>query len=166
MDQLGISWGLLISQIINFAVLIFILRAFLYRPVLNMLEQRKERIAQSMKDTERASAAAQEAEQDKAKVLDGARREAQEIRGQATREAERIAQDIRSRAEQEATDIRMKAQAEAQQQREAALADANKQIAELAILATEQLLGRELAKKSEQERFIAEFLAGKNGGAA
>lgn len=165
MDQLGISWGLLISQIVNFAILIVLLRVFLYRPILNMLEQRKQRIAQSMKDAERASVAAQEAEQEKAKILDIARREAQEIRAQATREAERIGQDVRSRVEQEATDIRMKAQAEAQQQLNAALADANKQIAELAILATEQLLGRELAKKSEQERFIAEFLAGKNGGA-
>jgi F-type H+-transporting ATPase subunit b len=166
LDSLGISWGLLISQIVNFAILVVLLRMFLYRPVLNMLEQRKQRIAQSMKDAERATVAAQEAEQEKAKILDVARREAQEIRAQATREAERIGQDIRGRAEQEATDIRMKAQAEAQQQLNAALADANKQIAELAILATEQLLGRELAKKSEQERFVAEFLAGKNGGAA
>ena len=57
----------------------------------------------------------------------------------------------------------MKAQAEAQAQLDTALADANKQIADLAILATEQLLGRELANKDEQERFVAEFLAQQNG---
>ena len=57
----------------------------------------------------------------------------------------------------------VKAQAEAKAQLDAALADANKQIADLAILATEQLLGRELAKKDEQERFVAEFLAQQNG---
>ena len=60
----------------------------------------------------------------------------------------------------------MKAQEEAQKQAQAILADANKQIAELAILATEQLLGRELAKKDEQARFVSEFLARLNGGAA
>ena len=84
---------------------------------------------------------------------------AQEVRAQATRDAEKIAQDVRSRAETEATEIRMKAQAEASKQMEAALADANKQIADLAILATEKLLGRELANKSDQQRFVAEFLA-------
>ena len=99
MDQLGISGGLLVSQIVNFLLLMVILRMVLYRPVLNMLEARKERIAQSMKDAERASAAAQEAEQDKAKVLEVARREAQEIRAQANRDAEKIAQEVRSRAE-------------------------------------------------------------------
>ena len=46
------------------------------------------------------------------------------------------------------------------------MTDANKQIAELAILATEQLLGRELAKKDEQARFVTEFLAEQNGSAS
>jgi F0F1-type ATP synthase membrane subunit b/b' len=53
----------------------------------------------------------------------------------------------------------MKAQADAGKQVELALADANKQIADLAIMATEKLLGRELANKAEQQRFVAEFLA-------
>ena len=158
-SQLGIEGGLLLSQIVNFLILMVILRATLYQPVLNMLEQRRQRIAQSMKDAERASAAAREAEHDKAKVLDEARREAQEIRAQATRDTEKIAQDIRARAEQEATEIRQKAQADAKAQVESALADANKQIADLAILATQQILGRELANRSEQERFVAEFLS-------
>lgn len=165
MDQLGISGGLLVSQIINFLLLVVILRLVLYKPVLNMLDQRKERIAQSMKDAERASAAAQEAEQEKAKIVEEARREAQEIRAQATRDAEKVAQEIRSRADGEAQDIRMKAQVDAEKQAALALADVNKQIAELAILATEQVLGRELSNKAEQERFVAEFLAQQNGGA-
>lgn len=165
MDQLGISGGLLVSQIINFLLLVVILRLVLYKPVLNMLDQRKERIAQSMKDAERASAAAQEAEQEKAKILEEARREAQEIRAQATRDAEKVAQEIRSRADGEAQEIRMKAQVDAEKQAALALADVNKQIAELAILATEKVLGRELSNKAEQERFVAEFLAQQNGGA-
>ncbi|MCB0047113.1 MAG: F0F1 ATP synthase subunit B [Caldilineaceae bacterium] len=165
MDELGISGGHLISQIINFVLLMVILRLVLYEPVLKMLDQRKERIAQSMKDAERASAAAQEAEQEKAKILEGARREAQEIRAQATRDAEKAAQEVRSRAEADAQEIRIKAQSDAEKQAGIALADANKQIADLAILATEKVLGRELSNKSEQERFVAEFLAQQNGGA-
>jgi F-type H+-transporting ATPase subunit b len=166
MAALGVEWGYLISQLVNFGILLFLLNMFLYRPVLNMMQQRRERIAQSMRDAERVSAAAREAEQEKAKVLDAARREAQEIRAQATRDAEKIAQDIRSRAEQEATDIRMKAQADAQAQADAVLADANKQIADLVIAATEKLLGRELANRNEQSRFVTEFLAQQRGGAA
>ncbi|MFZ1561042.1 MAG: hypothetical protein WAT37_14005, partial [Saprospiraceae bacterium] len=83
MDALGIEWPLLISQIVNFLLLIVLLRAFLYQPILKMLAARKERIVQSMKDAERVSMAAREAEADKGKVLDEARREGQEIRAQA-----------------------------------------------------------------------------------
>lgn len=163
MDQLGISGGLLVSQIVNFLLLMVILRLVLYGPVLKMLEQRKARISQSMKDAERVASAAQEAETEKTKIMDAARREAQEIRAQATRDTEKIAQEIRSRAEQDATEVRMKGQEDAEKQIQSALSDANRQIAELAILATEQLLGRELANKSEQERFVADFLAQQNG---
>lgn len=165
-SKLGVNWVLLISQVINFLILLALLKTFLYGPILRMLEQRRERIAQSMKEAERVTAAAREAEQDKAKVLDVARREAQELRSTATRDAEKIAQEVRTRAEQEASDIRIKAQADAQAQAERILADANKQIADLAIAATEKLLGRELAKKDEQARFVTEFLAQERGSAA
>ena len=166
MDALGITPTLLIAQIVNFAILVFLLRQFLYQPILNMLAQRKEKIAQSLKDAERVNAAGREAEAEKGKVLEAARREAQEIRAAATRDTEKIAQDIRARAEQEATDIRMKAQADAKTQAEQMLSDANRQIADLAISATEKLLGRELAKGDDQQRFVAEFLSQQRGGAS
>ena len=158
LEKLGISGGLLLSQIVNFVLLMIILRQLLYDPILQMLEKRKQNIAQSQKDSERARTAAQEAEQDKAAVLDTARREAQEIRAQATRDAEKIAQEVRARAEQEATEIRMKAQGDGQAQADAVLVDANKQIVDLTIMATEQLLGRQLDNRSDQERFVTEFL--------
>ena len=160
LEAFKIEWPLLIAQIVNFLILVAILYTFMYKPVLGMLAKRRDRIAQSLKDAERVTVAAQEAEQEKAKMIDAARREAQEVRAQATRDAEKIAQDVRGRAEQEATDIRIKAQNDAKAQTDAALSGANKQIADLAILATEQLLGRELQNKEEQQRFVAEFLAG------
>ena len=166
LGELGFSPALLVSQILNFFLLLGILWFLLYKPILRVLDQRRERIEQSMKDTERASAAAQEAEADKARVIDDARRDAQEIRAQATRDQERIAQDIRSRAEQEAQEIRIRAQQEAESQRENALADVNQQIADLAILATERILGRELSDESEQRRFVQDFLEQRNGSAA
>ena len=166
MDQLGITPTLLLSQIVNFALLMIILRLVLYAPVMKMLDKRKERIAQSMKDAERVTQAAQEAEQEKDKIIEEARREAQGVRAQSTRDAEKIAQEVRTRAEEDATEIRMKAQEDAEKQVEAALAEANKEIAEIAILATEQLLGRELANRSEQERFVQEFLTDYSEGSA
>lgn len=160
--NLGISWFGFISQLVNFAIVYFVLRRFLYEPVFNMMDQRREKIANSLKDAERASSAASDAEAERASILEEARREAQEVRAQATRDAEKIAQDVRSRAEQEANDIHAKALDDAQSVADNALADVNKQVADLAIQATEKLLGRELENKTEQRRFVTEFI--KQGG--
>ncbi len=163
LGQLGISGPLLLSQIVNFVILVVLLRLFLYQPVLGMLEKRKERIAQSLKEVERSSTAAADAEKERAKIIDEARREATEIRAQSARDAERIASEIRSRADAEATEIRMKGQADAEAQVQTIMADAKKQVADLAISATEQLLGRELQNRGEQERFVNEYLAQQGG---
>jgi F-type H+-transporting ATPase subunit b len=165
LGELGISGALLLAQIVNFLIIMGLLRLFLYQPILNMLEQRKERVAQGIRQAERSSTAATEAERQRAAIVDEARREAQEVRAQATRDAERIAQDVRSRAEQEANDIRRRAQLDAEAQVEAILTEARREIADLAITATEQILGRELQNRAEQERFVAEFLAQQNGSA-
>ena len=160
--NLGISWTGFLSQLVNFLIVFFILRRFLYEPLFNMMDARKERIASSMKDAERASSAASDAEAEKAAIIEEARREAQEVRAQATRDAEKAAQDVRSRAEQEASEIHAKALEDAKATADNALADVNKQVADLAIQATEKLLGRELENKSDQKRFVTEFL--KQGG--
>ncbi len=160
--NLGISWFGFLSQLVNFVIVFFVLRRFLYEPLFNMMDARREKIASSLKDAERASSAASDAEAEKAAIMEEARREAQEVRAQATREAEKIAQDVRSRAEQEANDIHAKALTDAQSVADSALADVNKQVADLAIQATEKLLGRELENKTEQRRFVTEFI--KQGG--
>ena len=165
LGQLGIEPAILLAQIVNFLIIMGVLRLFLYEPVLKMLEQRKERIALGIQQAERSSTAAVEAERQRNAILDEARREAQEVRAQATRDAERIAQDVRSRAEQEANDIRRRAQLDAEAQVDAILTEARSDIADLAITATEQILGRELQNRAEQERFVAEFLAEQNGSA-
>ncbi len=165
LGQLGIEFPILLAQIVNFLIIMGILRLFLYEPVLKMLDQRKERIAQGIRETERSSTAAAEAERQRNAIVDEARREAQEVRAQATRDAERIAQDVRTRAEQEAADIRRRAQVEAEAQVDAILTEARRDIADLAITATEQILGRELKNRAEQERFVAEFLAQQSGSA-
>lgn len=156
--NLGISWFGFLSQLVNFVIVFFVLRRFLYEPLFNMMDARRERIASSLKDAERASSAASDAEAERAAIMEEARREAQEVRAQATRDAEKIAQDVRSRAEQEAIDIHAKALADAQTVADNALADVNKQVADLAIQATEKLLGRELENKSDQRRFVNEFI--------
>jgi F-type H+-transporting ATPase subunit b len=78
LEALGISVNGIIAYIINFVILVVLLRMFLYQPVKNMLAQRQQRIAEGLEAADRA---AQEAAQQKAefeKSLAKARQESQE----------------------------------------------------------------------------------------
>ena len=52
MEGLGINWGVLIANILNLGLMVWLLSALLYRPVLKMLNERTERIQTSLREAE------------------------------------------------------------------------------------------------------------------
>jgi len=155
---LGINLGYLASQIINFFVLFILLRLVLYKPLLNMMEKRRERIAEGVNNARRAEEALASAEADKQAILDEARAEAQRITAEARQRAEEAAKRIEADAREEATRIRQEADAEASQERETVLADMREQIVSLSIAAANHLIGTGLDEK-KQKALVADFFA-------
>ena len=94
MEQLGINPIFLLSQIVNFAVLAILLRVFAYKPILNMLDKRRERIEKGLEDARLAEEARANAETERQKILDGARAEAQGIVAEANQRGETQAANI------------------------------------------------------------------------
>ena len=68
MEALGINLGLLIVQIIAFTIVFLTLQAWVYKPLLNMLESRKKKIAQGLEDARVAADARADAEKEAARV--------------------------------------------------------------------------------------------------
>lgn len=89
MEGLGINWKILIGQAINFAVLLFILKRFAYKPFLNLLEKRKTGIEEGIKKTEEAEKSLQNIRGMSDKIKENSEKEAGEI----LRKAELRAQD-------------------------------------------------------------------------
>ena len=87
MAALGINFGLLIVQIIAFAIVFLTLNAWVYKPMLDMMESRKQKIAQGLEDARVASEARANAEKEAAKVLAEAQTEANNIVREATERA-------------------------------------------------------------------------------
>ena len=54
MGQLGIDWRLLLSQAVNFFLLLFILRLFVYKPLVNVLKERRQKIEEGLAKAEEA----------------------------------------------------------------------------------------------------------------
>jgi F-type H+-transporting ATPase subunit b len=163
LDRLGISLGYLLVQIFNFAILFVILRAWVYRPILGLLERRRAAIAQGLEDARVAAEARENAEKDAEKILAEAQSRASEVVREATERAEEQAREIIAEAEEEAAERRREALEEAEREKEHILADLRGQVASLAMAAAQKLIGDSLDQQ-RQRALIDQFFSGVKAG--
>jgi len=163
MEALGINLGLLIVQIIAFIIVFLTLNAWVYQPMLNMMETRKQKIAQGLEDARIAADARSSAEKDAAKIVAEAQVEASKIVKEATDRAASAGKDVKAAAEVEAAKVRESAMAEAQLERNRILGDLRGQVASLAIAAANKLVGEALDEK-KQRALLDEFFSGVKSG--
>lgn len=156
--DLGINVPVLIAQIINFTALLVVLRLFIYKPVLKMLDERRERIREGLSAAERGQEQAAEANRAAAAQIDAARTEGQAIVAQAQQVAQRLQEEGRAQAGVQAEALLERARGEIQLERDAAIAELRKEFADLTISAAEKVISQSLDRGAHQ-RLIDEALA-------
>jgi F-type H+-transporting ATPase subunit b len=157
LGRLGLDLGLLVSQIFNVLILIWLLTLFLYKPILNVLNERTRRIQESLRDAEQVKEQLARAKQDYDAELAKARQEAAAILAQAQERAKGQEQEIIAQARQEAERIRADAREQSIQERDQLLRDLKGQMADLVTMTAARVLGEEL--KTNHDRLIEESLA-------
>jgi F-type H+-transporting ATPase subunit b len=144
MDQIihafGIDARLIIIQIVNFGILMVVLGYFLYKPILKLLREREEKIAQGLLDAEAAAQAKTEAGSEKQAIVAAAHGEAEAISARAREAATKQAEGIVSEAGVKAAAVVAEAEAKREFIKEQARKESEREIAELAVLATEKLM--------------------------
>jgi F-type H+-transporting ATPase subunit b len=163
LTPLGINLTFLISQIVNFILLLLILRLWAWKPILNMLEKRKQTISQGLDDARVAAEARANAEKEAAGILAQAQKDAAEVIREAGERADKLALEIKVAADQEAQKLHEVAAAEAEQAKLQHLGELRGQVAALAIAAAHKLIGESLDEK-RQRSLLAEFFSGVKGG--
>jgi F-type H+-transporting ATPase subunit b len=156
-EALGISVPGLISQFVNFFLLLLILRAVAYKPIIRMLDERSARIRESMERADEIKAQAARTEEEFARRLAEARRESQDIVGQAEKVAERVRQEELDKTRRQVEELRAKALDDIGRERERAISDLRRQVADLAVLAASRAVGRSLDETSHY-RLIQEAM--------
>jgi len=163
MEALGINLGFFVVQLFNFIIVAIVLWAWAYRPIVNLLEERKKRIAQGLEDARIAGEARANAEKDAAKIIAAAQAEANKRVSEATERAEKAAADVRAAAETERARILKAAQEDGALERNRILADLRGQVAALALAAAQKVIGSALDEQ-RQHSLIQEFFSGIQGG--
>ena len=151
MEALGINLPGLIAQVISFILLILLLRAVLYKPVIKMLDKRSQAIKDSLEAAERTKQQAAKGEEEVKRQVDAGRQQAQAIVAEALKTGERLRLEAQSEAKKEADALLERARSEIQQERDAAVEELRREFSDLAILAAERVVNRSLDRKAHQD---------------
>lgn len=165
MEGLGINLGYLIVQILNFAILFVVIYVWAVKPIVNMLEKRRESIAQGLEDARIAEEARANAEREAQKIIAEAQKKAADVVREASDRAEIAAREVHGNAETEIEKLRASSLVEIEQERERSLSELRGQIGALAIAAAQKLIGESLIQdESRQHALLDEFFSGVKSG--
>jgi F-type H+-transporting ATPase subunit b len=152
---------------LNFVVFLVLMWTFAFKPITAMLNGRRERIEQGLKDAEQAKQDRERAEQDRLATLSEARREANDILARAQKVAQETRDADIATTRDELERLRARATDEIAAEKQRALSELRAEVADLALAAAGKVVGETMTGE-RQRRLVEEFLAGaaSDGGAS
>jgi F-type H+-transporting ATPase subunit b len=157
MEKLGVEPKLLLAQIINFGIIIFVLTKFLYKPILEMLEKRRLEIKKGLDLTQKMTDEEMKYNEKKAKMLDQTRKEVRKILDDATAQGHDKEKEIIEDAHKEAAVIIEKAKVEAEKLKQELLDNSKRESVELAVAMAKRITSSILDENS-QHKLIRQHL--------
>jgi len=154
-NQFGVDWWKLISQMISFSVVVFVLNKYAYKPILDVLAERRRKIAEGLAHAEESRTQRASAQQEAAAIIAKAGTDAQRIIDEAKAAAKVLQDREAQRATVEAEQIVNKAKQAADREHTKMLATLKKQVARLVIDTTTKVTGRILTD-DDQKRLSEE----------
>lgn len=149
--QFGVQPVLLAAQIVNFFILLFILKKFLYKPILKTLEARKQRIAQSLKQAEEIEIKMQKANEEADKILGKGLEQSKKILDETNKAGAQMLEDynrkgaeILQRAVKEASKLK-------EVEREKLMQEVKENLGSLVVVAFEKVTGKALTEKQRKD---------------
>lgn len=147
----GLDIRLVLVHAVNFGLALFVLWYFLYRPILNLIEERRARIVKSEVDADEAAKKLSEADATRQTVLAEANREAERIVSEGREYGKEKEAAIIAEAQLRAEGIANDARAAGEESKRALLAESKNEIAKMVVLGAERVL----REKLDQDRATA-----------
>ena len=154
MSALGIDWRILITQLISFSIVFFVLWRFAYKPIFTMLQLRREKIAEGLANAEKIKAQLAKTEADRQAVLTQAGEMADKMIEEARTAAARVREVETQKAITAAEQIVIKAREAAAQDHTRMLAELKREVGRLVVQTTTTVTGKILT--AEDQRRLAE----------
>jgi F-type H+-transporting ATPase subunit b len=154
LQSMGIQWPKLIAQAVNFAIVLFILWRWAYKPVFAMLDARRQKIAEGVANAEKIAAQLAKTEADRKTVLTQAGDQANKMIEDARVAALRVREVETQKAIAAAEQIMIKAREAAVRDHERMLAELKREVGRLVVQTTATVTGKILT--ADDQRRLAE----------
>ncbi|MBC3758460.1 F0F1 ATP synthase subunit B [Hyunsoonleella sp. SJ7] len=152
------SLGLFVWQAVLFIALVFLLKKFAWKPILDSVNSREEGIKDALDAAEKAKLEMQNLQADNQKLLKEARAERETMLKEARDIKNKMIEDAKGEAQAEAAKLITQAQASIESEKKAAIADLKSQVANLSIDIAEKVVRGELSNKGKQEKLVESML--------
>ena len=149
--MLDLNPGLAIWTAITFFLLLFVLRKFAWKPLLNALQSREERISSSLEQAQNAREEAKRLLEENKKNLQRAEEQAQQVIREGRAAAERLKNEIVEKANASSRRMIEQAKGEIQREKETALNELRREVVDLAIQAASKIIGEELDERHHRK---------------
>jgi F-type H+-transporting ATPase subunit b len=153
MEALGIEPKLLIAQVVNFFIIVVVLQALLYKPILTILNKRKKEIEDGLNYTENMRKENEKAEEKKAQMIKEARQEGQRIIEEAQKDAKIEAKKILEETKKSVEAMLEKGRTTLTEEREAMLNGVRKEAVKLSVRMAKQLLSETISTEVQHKIF-------------
>ena len=151
LSNFGIEPVLLLAQFVNFAILFFILKRFLYKPILKVLAERKNKIETSLKQTEEIQEKFDEANTRSEEIIKKTKDETAKIIDEAKDEAKILQEQIQKEANEQAAQTLNRTRQSIKLEKDKMLTDAKKELIGLVAATTEKITPKLLGKKGSDK---------------
>ncbi|WP_110112620.1 F0F1 ATP synthase subunit B [Bacillus sp. CGMCC 1.16541] len=153
----GLNTGDILFQLVMFLILLVLLRKFAWGPLMGIMKEREDHIANEIASAEKQNAEAKKLMEEQRQAMKESRQEVQALMESARKSAEDKKEEIMATARAEADRMKEAAKKEIEQEKEQAVAALREQVASLSVLIASKVIEKELSEQ-DQEKLINEYI--------
>lgn len=150
--------GLIFWMLLAFTIVFLVLKKFAWKPILKILKDRDNHIAEALNAADRAREEMQKLQADNELILKEARKERDNLLAEARVIKEKLISDAKVAAQDEANKIVMAARASIEKEKIAAIDEMKNQIASFSVDIATKILGSELSNPQKEQQYLSKLI--------
>lgn len=150
-ETFHIDLGLLVAQMINFAIVIYVLYFFALKPLMKIMEERSKKIEKSIDEAKKIEEKLKQTDMDYKEAMSNAKKEANLIMEKASAQAEEKREEMLKKAKLEIGSVINEEKAKMQTEKAEVLKELKKEVAEMVVSSLEKVLDKNLDDKTDKE---------------